>query len=370
MSTVTPKTRYDPDDSTIENSLQLLEKKLRFWSPIALGSADIVMPFTLTGAVGLSTILGYCLFFLPAFLAATIIADFTLGATIFTTLTTIATGATALPSLITAQPLATIAAFTVLYTALVLSYNPETPNGAAVSEVYEWQKLIHSAYICTPLAVGSAAYAIITATPLAFIATVGASWWLLRRLTFTVIWDETRYIVDPPYAEVLISTRVPFGVGVLAIILGVSTLGGLALLTAPFIATPLYLNWRASQGSDDTQELGTLRMHERSGLSQDIVEDFSPSNAYKANANDDLIRPTVEKFNSFLETEVDTETRLHLPDGRLTRGEIRNTLAEAERIHTQFREVSYRPERFDDLVNELQTYGEQYIEVLEDEGVN
>lgn len=368
MSTVTTKRLPDPDDDSIEASLRRFESTLRFWSPLLLGACRTVAPFAYSGAIALSTIIGYALFFAPSLVLATLVADVATNAALFTTLSTVVGSAGAITAVFTTHVWVPALAGVVLYTLLLVAYEPTDPNGTAdaLFGTKQWRNLVHSLILCGILFVGSTAYAVLTATPLAFIGTAVAAWWVMRRVTFTVLWDETRYMVSPPVTEALVGIRVPTVVGAIVLALGYP-LVGVALLVTPFVGSVLYLKWRSMQGDDSTQSLDTVRMHDKSGLPTDMVQDFTPSGAYQATANDELLRGAVDKFNSLLETEIDTERRVHLPQGRLSHSHIESAVSQAESIYADFDEVSYRPERFDDALEEVQKYAEQYQNVLEEE---
>lgn len=370
MSTATTKRLPDPDDDSIEPSLRRFESTLRFWSPLLLGACQTVAPFAYSGAIALSTIIGYALFLAPSLIVATLVADFATNAALFTTLSTVVGSTSVLLSVFATHVWVPALAGVVLYTLLLVTYKPDEPNGTAdaLFGTSEWQLLMVSLIGAGLLFGVSTAYAMMTATPLAFVGTVIASWWVMRRVSFTVLWDETRYMVSPPVTEVLVSIRVPTFVGAIALALGSPLLGTLLLVT-PFIGGVLYLKWRGMQGKDSSQDIDSVRMHEKSGLSTDMVQDFTPSGAYQATANDKLLRSAVAKFNSLLETEIDTERRVHLPQGRLSHSHIESAVSQAESIHADFAEVAYRQERFDDALGEVQKYAEQYQNVLEEEKV-
>jgi len=369
MSTITTKRLPDPDDDSIENSLRRFESKLRFWSPVLLGPLQSIAPFAYSGAIAFSTILGYVLFLLPSLLLATLFADVLTSNALFTTVTTVLENTTTIVNLYTTNVWVPFISFMLVYIALVITYEPIEPNGTsdALFGTSEWKRLQRSIIVCSLLFV--TLYAFSAGTTLGYIGMVLSAWWVMRRIAFTVLFDDTRYVVSAPVTETLLFSRIPTITGGFLLVIGMELLG-IALLSTPFVSGVLYLLWRRTTGNDTSQELPTVRMHKKSGLPTDFVEDFGASNAYRANADDELFRNSVEKFNSLLETEIDTTRRVSIPDGRLSKEHIRSAISQAEEIHSDFNEVSYRPERFDDTLSQIQEYGKKYIQVLDDEGIH
>jgi hypothetical protein len=251
---------------------------------------------------------------------------------------------------------------------LLVTYEPIQPNGTAdaLHGTQQWEDLKRSLYVCIPLFAVSAVYGILTTAPISFIITGLSAWWIMRRIAFTVIFDETRYVFSPPLTEVLLVTRIPTVIGFFAVGTGYHIIGSL-LLAVPFIGALWYLNWRSNLVADETKSTDTTRMAEKSGLSQDFVQDLSASGAYKANANDRLLRSSIKKFNSFLDTEIDTEERVNIQDSRLDVSDIRSVISQTEDIYEDFNDVAYRPERFEEIVHQIEKYGQQYINTLEED---
>lgn len=371
MSTVTTKQLPDSEDDSIEAPLRRFESTLRFWSPLLLGACRKATPIGYTGAIALSTIIGYALFFLPSIVIATLAADVVTNVALFTTLTTIVGNVGLVASAVMTHAWIPAVAGLALYTLLLVNYTPDQPNGTAdaLFGTSEWQRLTVGLIVGSIVFVGSATYAVMTATPLAFAGTILASWWVMRRVYFITVWDDTRYIIATPLTETLVGVRIPTIVGMGAFVFGLQTIG-LVLMLTPFVGGITYLLWRRTKSTDGTQEnVPSVRMYEKSGLPMDMIHDFSPAGAYRANANDELFRCAINKFNSLLETEVDTTRRVSVPDGRLSYQHIESAISDAESIHTDFTEVAYRPERFDDVLEEVNLFGEQYQEVLEEEGI-
>jgi len=81
------------------------------------------------------------------------------------------------------------------------------------------------------------------------------------------------------------------------------------------------------------------------------------------------LRQSVEKLKSLLETEIDTQRRVSVPEGRLTHQQIQTVVSQSESIHSDFRDVAYRPQRFDDALENIQTYATQYEDLLNEENL-
>lgn len=372
MATITTRSLVDPNDDSIETSLRRFEQKLRWWSPLLLGFFQTFWPYAYRAAVGISTIVGYLMFFIPSLLGASVITDVVLGEALFTTLQFISTSLyTVVSTLPFVEPLVTIGLLILLYAILLFDHDPEEPNGTRESKPYNWQRL-RNHYIPSLLVfIAGSTLAVTSITPNGvFIALLGA-WWVNRRLTFTIVGDEALYLVEPPYTEALLLSRVPFGMGVLLLVFGISTVGALGLMAVPFGVAIGYLYWRRWTGDDNSQELPDKHMYRDVGISNDIVSEYSDTGAYKAYGNEQLLREAVRKFNSFLDTEIDTERRVSVPEKNLQDDDITRIQTEVHDIHSDFEDVAYRPERFSDLVDEIDTYISQLKEVRrEDEKVS
>lgn len=362
MTTATPKNLYDPDNTEIEPSIRRFEQTLRWWSPIMLGHFNGITSIKYPLVYALSTVLGYALFLIPSFVLATLAVDVLTGVALFSTITALTAVGQALTALFSTNLLFIGGGLTFLYGVLIINYDIPQVNSSAVRSPYEWQKLLHSVYIMLPLFFVSAGLMLFTTVPYVKFGLVLASWWVLRRLTYTIVWDETRYMVDPDYTEWLLCTRLPWFIGLLLFVTGVSVAGAGLLFTVPFIATGGYLYWRKLQGDDTTQDLPTVRMVERSGLPEETTREYGEQ-AYPVCANHQLFVELISKFNNLLETEIDTEQRVEISDTPDT-DEVRKAIREVEMLYSNFSGVAYRPDRFEDLRNQIHKYGEQELEAM------
>lgn len=362
MTTATPKKLYDPDDTTIEPSLRRLEQTLRWWSPIMLGHFNGITSIKYPMVYALSTVLGYAVFLIPSLVFATLAVDVVTGVSLFSTIATLPVAGAALVSLFSANFLFIGVGLTLLYGVLIVHYDIPQVLSSSVREPYEWQKLLHAVYIMVPVFIASAGLLLFTSVPYVQFGLLVASWWVLRRLTYTIVWDETRYMVDPDYTEWLLCTRLPWFVGLLFFVTGTSLTVAGVLFTVPFISTGGYLYWRKQQGSDTTQDLPTVRMVERSGLPEETTREYGKQ-AYSVCANHQAFVELVNKFNNLLETEIDTDQRVSIsetPDS----AEVKKALREVDMIYSNFSGVAYRPDRFEDLRNQMHQYGEQELDAM------
>lgn len=345
-------------ESGIEPSVRRLEDSLQWISPLSVLFFRPLTSISYPAIVGLSTAIGYLLFFLPAAVLSTIAVDITTGVSLFTTLSSFASPVQILNTL---NYKIVAIALVVLYTGFIITYTPVNPSNASVREPYEWQRLRSSLLIC---GVGFAVFATdILPIPhiINTIGLLGTAWWIMRRVTYTVLFDETRYLLYPPYTEVLLATRIPVLTGVLALLLNLPNSIVITSLTIPFITGTGYFYWRKYYaGDDNTQTISTVRMVKRSGLPEELTREYG-ANAYSIHSHNLLLKEAAQKFNSLLETEIDTTRRVSVSTVP-TESEIKSAMQDANQIYSDFENVAIRSQRFKDLHDEIKRHGMKSLE--------